>query len=225
MPGIEEGRVQALAKRFFEYPSDGSLFHVFSAREEMVLAGVMEPGPQPERRVCCETSVTAKVSSAHAVIAVCRGLREHLRGEGEGGDVIVERGQCQTLGCGNEPKPGDKLCKRCIGEKVSASMKQEFVSVPVEVVRGLKEQAATLWPDRVGDSHFTREAQLMRNAIRALPDPKPDVVEECARAMMPHMNMDRREPFAAEHLGATRAALRRYRELLGMDRDPELEDT
>lgn len=79
-------------------------------------------------------------------------------------------------------------------------MKQEFVQVPVEVVRELKElvydspRGPYLKPDRTFDEVY--------RALQKLPDPpKPDVVEECRRV--------------APILGAyeTRAVLRRYREL------------
>jgi hypothetical protein len=89
-------------------------------------------------------------------------------------------------------------------------MKQDTMAVPVELVRELKRLRVEIEPN----SFKTLHLDAIRQALEQLPKPKPDVVEECAKAF-------RDVPGGAET--RTRACLRRYRELLGMDRDPELE--
>lgn len=95
--------------------------------------------------------------------------------------------------------PGMDICQSCewyaasVAEKVNASMKQETIAVPVELVRELK--AWRMLP--IG--------QQLDGLLAKLPDPpppKPDVVEECRLA-------------GSSLLGAheVKRMLRRYREL------------
>lgn len=101
-------------------------------------------------------------------------------------------------------------------------MKQETIAVPVELVRELKRLAERCMPKRLR-SGFSESLKQLAEAIDDMPDPpKPDPVEECAIAY--------RNKYSAADLPVTgqptamRAALRRYRELLGLPADPELGD-
>lgn len=121
----------------------------------------------------------------------------------------------RCLGRGGVPKPGDAYCKACIAEKVNASMKQETIAVPVELVREIHAVMDRPVAHLAGGGPLTLAGTIpgdLRGLIlRALPKPKPDVIEECARAY--------REAYrAGEYQGAgyppaITAALRRYREL------------
>jgi hypothetical protein len=89
-------------------------------------------------------------------------------------------------------------------------MKQETIAVPVELVRELKRLRVEIEPN----SFKTLHLDAIRQALEQLPKPKPDMALECIKAFDT-------EPYTGRE-AAMRKALRRYRELLGMDRDPEL---
>lgn len=92
-------------------------------------------------------------------------------------------------------------------------MKQETIAVPVESVRELKEMVEEI---RLKPGNPASACVALCFAIRNLPDPpKPDVVEECAKAYWiadgsPFQHGDAPTPGFKRNL---RAALRRYREL------------
>lgn len=91
-------------------------------------------------------------------------------------------------------------------------MKQEFVQVPVEVVRELKRTVGK-WDDDLS-ANSKSLANHMAACIRGLPDPpKPDVVEECARIHLERDGMnDWDKCMVRSHLKADMlAALKKYR--------------
>jgi hypothetical protein len=106
-------------------------------------------------------------------------------------------------------------------------MKQETIAVPVELVREIRAvMARPVAQLRRDDGQCGSMLELagtipgdLRVLLQALPDPpKPDVVKECEAVL----NRTLAGSMGTSYSGM-RAALRRYRELLGMDRDPELE--
>lgn len=92
-----------------------------------------------------------------------------------------------------------------------AAAKQEFVQVPVEVVRELKRNIVRIWPKHYEDRTLLPEARELRRLEAQLPDPpKPDVVQECVKAFENGPNLQDRDDYLEESI---RCALRRYREL------------
>lgn len=105
---------------------------------------------------------------------------------------------------------------QCSFHGVGKAMKQEFVQVPVEVVRELKEELEKWRRPQHGQRERSQGAYVSGRVFELsdkLPDPpKPDVVEECGRAMLDAEFVDHHE--LSEHgKKGVRAALRRYREL------------
>ena len=132
--------------------------------------------------------------------------------------------KCATIGCIWGAKPGDAFCKTCMVERIrghvspskdNPMVKQETIAVPVELVREIHAVMDRPVAHLAGGGPLTLAGTIpgdLRGLIlRALPKPKPDVIEECARAY--------REAYrAGEYQGAgyppaITAALRRYREL------------
>lgn len=152
---------------------------------------------------------------------ICQSCEWYAASIAEKVNASMKQEGCKTCGarCGGKPICADCFLKAnyrgAPGQK--EAMKQETIAVPVEVVRELKRQVAIIWPKHCGDTELTKRAQAIRAMVASIPEPpKPDVVEECARAY-------RDNPTTTSELGhplRVRAALRRYREL-GC---PELDD-
>ncbi len=122
---------------------------------------------------------------------------------------------CQLDG-GDAPESAKERAKAMKQETNAAPL---CMAVPVELVRELKE-----W-------RMLPIGQQLDALLAQLPDPpKPHPLEACGRAYAKRFNAneDHLNPLTVGgywNRPALKAALREYRSQLGMDRDPELEDT
>ncbi len=86
-------------------------------------------------------------------------------------------------------------------------MKQETIAVPVELVRELQSVARVKLAMPMDKGQLMSLTSSYHQLVSRLPDPpKPDVVNECARAFGAHEDEYGRDR-------AMREALRKYREL------------
>ncbi len=100
------------------------------------------------------------------------------------------------------------------------------MTVPVELVRCIRAKAFQ-YEQAVPRSNLeVKSADELARLVAQLPEPpKPDVLEECAKAFHHSLGFGIAAVQPHEWKPGLRAAIRRYRELLELQADPELEDT